>query len=136
MFLKHKLSVLFMLICLGAFSQPRFTVSGLVSDSITGNALSKVDVVVNKLDIGTISNSNGFYSLRLQKGSYEFKFMLSNYETQTILVEVNGNTELPIVLKAQNLQNEVSDRAKQRLAETVHSKLKLDNELDVGTKHR
>lgn len=136
MFLKHKLSVLFMLICLGAFSQPRFTVSGLVSDSISGNILSKVDVVVNKLDIGTISDSNGFYSLLLPKGTYEFKFMFPNYETQIVQVDLSNNVNLPIVLKTRNVQNDSPEKGKQRLAEAVVSKSKPDNELLRNTKQR
>lgn len=136
MFLKHKLSVLFMLICLGAFSQPRFTVSGLVSDSISGNMLTKVDVVVNKLDIGTISDSNGFYSLLLPKGTYEFKFMFPNYETQIVQVDLTDNVNLPIVLKARNVQSESAEKSKQRLAESVASKTKSDNELLSNTKQR
>jgi len=74
----------------------RYTVSGHIKDSQTGEDLFGASVLVVELSTGTVSNEYGFYSISLPKGTYTFKFTYLGYNPQTIKLELEKDQVLDI----------------------------------------
>ena len=76
--IKNILFCLVFLIVNFSFSQNSetnfFTISGFVSDSISGESLIGVNVYSDSLKLGTSTNNFGFYSLTLPEGEFEIIF--------------------------------------------------------------
>ena len=70
---KILLLVLFPLI-LFSQNEKLYTLSGYVSDLNNGESLIGVNIVVDSLNVGTTSNSYGFYSLTLPEGKYDIRY--------------------------------------------------------------
>ena len=49
------------------------TISGNVTNSLSGKALNNVSIFESSSNIGTISNENGFFKLVLSQGTLEIK---------------------------------------------------------------
>jgi len=50
--------------------QTKYTISGFVKDKNNGNPLANIAIVVRGKGIGTTTDANGFYQLKLSSGSY------------------------------------------------------------------
>ncbi|HEY9705045.1 MAG TPA: carboxypeptidase-like regulatory domain-containing protein, partial [Allocoleopsis sp.] len=79
-----------------AFSQ-NFTLSGYVKDLRSGETLIGVNIY-NKAQTGQGASTNtyGFYSLTLPKGSYTFKVSYVGYADREIKVDLTENKQLNI----------------------------------------
>ncbi|NND64159.1 MAG: TonB-dependent receptor [Flavobacteriaceae bacterium] len=55
-------------------AQEKFTISGTISETETGETLIGVNVIIQELRTGTTTNEYGFYSITLPEGTYEFTF--------------------------------------------------------------
>ena len=62
--------ILTLLISNLSLAQEKFTLSGFVSDIDSNETLIGVNIIVPELQIGTITNEYGFYSLTLPKGNH------------------------------------------------------------------
>lgn len=123
--MKYSLSLLLIFLSILTFAQKNVTLSGYVKDKKTGEALIGATIAVPELEVGTYTNSYGFYSLTLpakdtlvvvvmylgfadeykkvlfsQNLSYDF--LLSNTETRAdeVLITDNKarqNVERPIM---------------------------------------
>ncbi|HZZ76312.1 MAG TPA: carboxypeptidase-like regulatory domain-containing protein, partial [Puia sp.] len=83
-FMLCALSCIFSQTC---FSQDKaFYIHGKVVDEKTGSALSNASVFCQNTTTGTISNSEGLFSLRLNNGGYDLVISYTGYETQVLRV--------------------------------------------------
>jgi hypothetical protein len=89
------------------FSFAQFTISGKVVDADTKEPLQSASVFAQNTTRGTTTNTEGLFSLTLEKGGYEIIFSFTGYQSKTITVQ--GNSEqLNIELKkADNSMTEV-----------------------------
>lgn len=73
---------------------------GRVSDGVTREPLSYVNVYINNSTIGTAANERGEYSLKIPKGKNELVFSLVGYLSQKLNVSVaeSDTTKLDITL--------------------------------------
>ncbi len=101
----------FFCLLLLAFAAPmmchsqNFTISGTIKDAKNGEDLTGATVRVAELkDKGARSNSYGFYSFTLPKGSYTIICQYLGYETKEIKINVEKNT-------IQNIQLVLAERA-------------------------
>ena len=86
------------------------SISGNISDANTHEALPGVNVYVNELSLGAVSNANGHYLLKnLPKGTFFISYSFVGYQTATKKVEIqrkNQNIELDIKLKPMVIQGQ------------------------------
>ena len=75
----------------------QFAIEGTITDRFTNRPLAFANIQVMKTSLGTSSNSDGKYLLRLEKGSYEIVASYIGYKSDTISLSVNMN--LPINFK-------------------------------------
>jgi hypothetical protein len=115
--MKIKLGILGWLLLCGGFvqAQNKFSISGTVRDSITGETLIGVNIVVQELpSTGVSTNEYGFYSLTLPQGNYTLMYSYIGYDLQTRNVVLHGNLQQDVALSGnQNLEEVVISAEKE-----------------------
>jgi len=88
----------------------RFTLSGTVTDSLSGETLIGATVMVSgALNTGVSANEYGFYSITLPAGTYAVQCSFVGYRVQNSTMQLNANVNLnlPLVLSSQELKEVV-----------------------------
>ena len=106
--IKKILPVLFTFLQLTGTAQDKVTLNGYVKDSSNGEELIGVTVYLPELKAGTVTNSYGFYSITLPKGTYDVQFSYVGYSFQTIKVELSQDVvkNVELVTEATVIQDE------------------------------
>jgi len=111
-------------------AQDKFTISGKISDSLTGEDLIGASVYREGATTGTISNTYGFYSLTLPKGIHKINISYIGYGTDTRELLLEKDIRLNIKLEPnQTTLNEVvisADRKDRNLTSVEMSVERLD----------
>ena len=94
----QKIFLLLFLISLSSYAQ-NFTVSGYMEDDETGEKLIGATVFIPSETAGTLSNTYGFYSVTLPKGTYEFQFTYIGYQPEIRTIDLSSDQTLNINLK-------------------------------------
>ncbi|MFB9079513.1 TonB-dependent receptor domain-containing protein [Flavobacterium procerum] len=81
------------------FSQGKFTLSGIISDSKNNETLIGVNVYIPALKIGTATNEYGFYSVSVPQGEYEIEISFIGYQTIQKSIVLNQNTKMNFAIK-------------------------------------
>jgi TonB dependent receptor/CarboxypepD_reg-like domain/TonB-dependent Receptor Plug Domain len=81
-----------------AYSQNRFTVSGYIKDSLSGETLIGASLSLNGKGRGVNSNAYGFYSITLNQGEYALACSFVGYETKQVQLILNKDQLLQISL--------------------------------------
>jgi len=79
-------------------AQSKFTLSGYVKDSLTGETLIGATITVNGLGKGVTSNQYGFYSITLPKGDYPVICTFVGYEPIQIRLDLSENKQFSFLL--------------------------------------
>lgn len=87
-----------MLFSIGARAQQNYIVKGVLIDSATNQAISfatvtAFDVTKNTLTNGTISKSDGGFSMALPAGNYKITFSFVGYQSKSLLIELGIDSE-------------------------------------------
>lgn len=93
----------------------RFTISGTITDSTTGETLPGASVtVVGTSGRGASANLYGYYSLTLLPGNYSLKVSFLGYETKIVALELNQNRvmNMKLVPSSEELDEVVVSAAK------------------------
>lgn len=94
-----------------SYSQ-KITVSGIISDKATGEALPYVSVFLPIITKGVQSNQYGFYSVSLNKGVHKIKYSNIGYDEKLLEVDLKKDTIINASLEiANNYLNEVEVNA-------------------------
>ena len=94
--------VIFFLSIAQIFSQT-FLVSGQISDD-KNQALSFSSVLVKGTTLGTNANADGFYSLKLQPGTYELIFQYVGYKKKVEKITVEANLTKNVMLNPESYE--------------------------------
>ncbi|MEP7229107.1 MAG: TonB-dependent receptor [Ginsengibacter sp.] len=89
--MKKLLSVIFLLFPIIVCSQNKYTLSGYVKDSLSGETLIGSTISVAGLSKGITSNSYGFFSISLTTGTYTFVCSNVGYATQIKKIDLTGD---------------------------------------------
>lgn len=96
--MKHLL-LLVLIISSGVAYSQKFTVSGTVKDSTNGEDLFGAVIKVKELaNVGTVSNSYGFYSLTLDAGKYTLVYRSSGFENKEVSIDLQKDLKINIEL--------------------------------------
>ncbi|MFN8253801.1 MAG: TonB-dependent receptor [Ferruginibacter sp.] len=102
----------------------KYTISGFVRDSLTGETLIGANVVVNGKSRGISSNQYGFYSLTLESGEYVIATSFIGYQPKLYMVKLDGNKQLNIeLLPKVSLSQEVIVSTKKRDANVKNAQM-------------
>ncbi len=105
MFRKRKHFYIFILLFIinSSFSQDKFTLSGVVKDSLSGETLIGVNIIIPELQTGTTTNEYGFYSLTLPKAKYNLLVSYIGFSDIRSEINLNEKIKLNFVIK-ENLE--------------------------------
>ena len=90
---KKLIVIAFLLIPVFTFSQNKFTISGYVKDSLSGETLIGSTVSVLGQSKGITSNQFGFYSITLPAGTYNFICSYVGYVPQIKTIVLSADVE-------------------------------------------
>lgn len=129
-----------MLLVLGMFfilakahAQGKFTISGTIKDSQSGESLIGATITTAEIkQNGVVSNDYGFYSLTLPAGTYNLQISYVGYKTVTIPVGLHKNQVINQLLEIDNTLKEVVITARARSNENVTNPQMGLNKLDVN----
>lgn len=75
------------------------TISGYITDFLTGGPIENATIFEKSSGIGTISDKDGFYKLTLSPGQKNIIFANNGFETFTQKFTVSADTTLVVQLK-------------------------------------
>lgn len=106
---KHFLVIILLAVfkLLSAQSNEKYTISGYVSDTLSGEKLIGTTVFIKDKNTGTTSNLYGFYSITLPKGEYEVLFSYVGYNGKSLRVNLKENIKLNVDLSSSTFLEEV-----------------------------
>lgn len=91
-------------LCIGAYAQRMYTISGSITDAAGGEDLGGAVVSVQNTRYSTVCNIYGFYSLTIPEGDYQISVKLLGYEKQSFSINHHNSRVLNIQLKAVSFQ--------------------------------
>ncbi len=113
----------------------KYTISGTIKDSETGESLIGATVFVDSLLLGTVTNSYGFFSLTLPSGEYNIRLSYIGYDIQNITVNLDKNLIINRTLTPDyNLLKEVVVESKpeeEMMGQSQMSRIRL-NPVNIG----
>ncbi len=81
-FFHFSLMVILITMALGSFAKG--TITGIILDSSTKEPLTGASIAISQTTIGTVSNAEGSFTLKLDAGSYKLTINFIGYQTKTI----------------------------------------------------
>jgi hypothetical protein len=111
--IKHHFLVLFVILGLQVYSQEKYTLSGYVKNSSSGEELigAVIKTSVNGETVGTVANSYGFYSLTLPEGNYAITYTFVGFAPFTKEIELTKNMKVNIEMEESNTLKKVTVEA-------------------------
>lgn len=112
--MKKLFSLMFLLWACMLFSQNKYTISGVVTDSATGESAIGANVYVKELMKGVATDVYGRYSITLSEGTYTLVISYVGYKTVERIIHLKENKKLNIRLVPDAIVTatfEVSDKA-------------------------
>lgn len=112
--IKNLLPTCFLLfiLTLSLSAQKRFTVSGTIRDNSTGEQLIGASVRIKEFSqLGTATNSYGFYALTAPAGNYTLQVTYIGYETLEQTISLTKNLDLNIAIRGKGVLQEVVIKA-------------------------
>ncbi len=91
------LSIFLFIISFALFAQ-KITLSGTISDTESNEALIGVNIYIDDLDKGTVTNEYGFYSITLPKGVHTINYNYIGYEPNTIQLNLSADKNVNVTL--------------------------------------
>ena len=113
-----------------SFGQDRFTISGYVQEENSGENLIGVSIYDRTSKKGTSSNQYGFYSITLEKGTYEIIYSFIGLNTITKKINLNKNIRSNISLSEKRILSEeviiTSEKQDKNIESSNMSQTKLE----------
>ena len=103
------ITFLFILACsipAQVISQNKFTLSGYVKDSLTGETLIGATLQVNGKSKGVTTNAYGFFSITLEEGDVKVTCSFVGYTTSELDIKLNESRTLNFLLSPRTKSNE------------------------------
>ncbi|WP_299684703.1 TonB-dependent receptor [uncultured Dokdonia sp.] len=97
--------------------QEKFTLSGTISDSSSNETLIGVNVLFPELSNGAVTNSYGFYSITLPKGTYQIIISYLGYKdiVETIVFDKDIRKDIQLTLATESLDEVVIEEKVERV---------------------
>lgn len=101
--MKYKLLILFLFALFNgkAFAQ-KYTLSGYIEDKASGEKMIAANIYIDSTYTGTTSNTYGFYSLTLNKGTYTIVFSYTGYTPIKKKINLDKDISLDIKIETNN----------------------------------
>jgi len=81
-------------------AEKRFTLNGYVKDVKTGEILIGATIYVPEIEVGTITNKYGYFSLTLPLGTYKLDISYIGYQAFTVMVDLGSNMKFDFAMES------------------------------------
>lgn len=98
------LSILVYSFALSCFCQAEISLRGRITDKADGEPLIGAVIKVVNTNKGTVTNEKGFFSLNLEKGTYNLNFSYIGYSTTELTIDFPETNRLDISLEKSSLE--------------------------------
>ncbi len=112
-------------------AQQRYTISGHITDSATGEALIGATVRVQGTGTGAAANNYGYYSLTLEKGEYDLVYSYMGKESKKRSIDLDENIKMNIELPDRGRKTEVVEIEGERPDENLSSVEMSTSEIEM-----
>jgi hypothetical protein len=125
----NRLFLLLLLCCVSAYAgaQSKYTISGYIKDTRTGEELIGATVYVQELATGATSNAYGFYSLTLPAGNYTLLYSYVGFVSQRKTIDLSAGQTLNMELSEESVQMQEVVVSAQKMDENV-TEVKMSRE--------
>jgi hypothetical protein len=96
--------ILFSIFALSVTGQEKFTISGTVSDTDSGETLIGINVLVPSENAGAVTNVYGFYSITLPAGTYEMRYTSIGFTSEIVTIDLQASITKNVSL-SENLES-------------------------------
>lgn len=101
-------------------AQAKYTVSGTVKDSLTGETIIGAIIRIPEVKgAGTASNEYGFYSLTVAEGDYSLVVSITGYKTETRTLKLHANRREDFLMNDTTFTTNVVEITAERRDENV-----------------
>jgi hypothetical protein len=116
--MKKDLLLFLAILSIGTLQGQKFTINGYVTDKTSGERLAGASIFLSDKNLGTTSNSYGFYSITLpsQNDSLELQFSYLGYEIYHVKLILKDNIKLDVLLDHQKQLENVTVKSTRRNA--------------------
>jgi hypothetical protein len=83
------LSLLFLILSFVSVAQVKYSISGTITDSSTGEDLIGSTIYIEQTKFGMNTNNYGYFSLSLKPGIYDFVVSFLGFESQKFTLSVD-----------------------------------------------
>ena len=97
------LLLLLFMTCEG-MAQQRYTISGYIRSSDTGEALTGATVIIKELNKGAMANAYGFYSITLPEGKHSVQYSYMGRISKTEDIELKSNINYNVELQQASVE--------------------------------
>ncbi len=111
----------------------RFTISGTISDSESGERLAGATIFVEEIKNGAMTNEYGFYSLSLVPGKYTLIINYIGYNKETKIIDLSKDQRLNFKLQPSVNNLEAVEITAQNKNENVRSSEMSVVKMDIKT---
>jgi len=101
-------------LALGAYSQQKYTLSGYVRDSLSGETLIGATVEVQGAAATIVTNNYGYYSLTLPQGNYSIIISFAGYAAADTTLELTNDMEISFPLLQRSMLEQVVVSSRRR----------------------
>jgi len=112
-----------------SYAQSKATISGYIKDKETIETLIGASVYLKEKQVGTATNTYGFYSLTADTGKYTLVFSYAGYTTQEIPIHLTKNISMEMELQYSSVEiNEYTvndERSNQNYESTKMGQIEL-----------
>jgi len=129
----RNLLFLLLIISFSAFSQEKYTISGYVKSSSSGEELIGATVAIPSLATGVSTNVYGYYALSLPAGKYSIRYSYLGYGDLVKEVELTGDMQLSIELEEKVNELETVEVVGEAANQNVESVEMSVNKIDSKT---
>lgn len=107
-----------------SLAQESYTINGVVRDSLSGETLIGVSLKFNgKTQVGTSTNAYGFFSYKLNSGTYDLSVSYVGYKTILKKVTISADTKLDLNMVSDNVIDEIVISAEKRNDNVVNAQM-------------
>jgi CarboxypepD_reg-like domain/TonB-dependent Receptor Plug Domain len=102
-FRKTILAFALMICSMQIMAQQKHTISGIIKDKKNGETIIGATITIAELaNVGTKTNTYGFYSITIPEGNYEIKISSTGFKTETQSINLNKDLKLDLELEKAN----------------------------------
>ena len=77
------LNLILLFISIINYSQDNFTLNGYILDVNNNESIIGANIIIPSINVGTITNTYGFYSITIPKGNYEIHWKNNDIPFET-----------------------------------------------------